>query len=191
MRAGVIGSRVVIVGESCSGKSTLAATLAGLLDAPFVELDALNWAPNWTPAPDQVFRDRIVEATKGDRWVVAGSYHRHAAELIWPRMDTLIWLDFPPRVTYPRIILRSWRRWRSNELLWGTNRERFWQQFKLWDEEASLIGYSLRHRREKQARFSTAMLDPRWTQARFLRLRSPAEVSALLDAVATPSIPRI
>ncbi|TVR63962.1 MAG: hypothetical protein EA426_00645 [Spirochaetaceae bacterium] len=42
-----IGTRIHVTGNSCSGKSTLARRLADLLNAPCVELDALNWLPGW------------------------------------------------------------------------------------------------------------------------------------------------
>ncbi|MEM9215818.1 MAG: shikimate kinase [Cyanobacteria bacterium P01_F01_bin.150] len=38
----VLGQRLLIVGNSCAGKSTLGAQLASGLNVPFVELDALN-----------------------------------------------------------------------------------------------------------------------------------------------------
>ena len=40
-----IGTRIHVIGNSTSGKSTLAARLAEALDAKFVELDAINWQP--------------------------------------------------------------------------------------------------------------------------------------------------
>jgi ABC-type bacteriocin/lantibiotic exporter with double-glycine peptidase domain len=43
-----VGQRIHVIGNSCSGKSTLAGQLARTLEVPFVELDALNWLPNWT-----------------------------------------------------------------------------------------------------------------------------------------------
>lgn len=45
--ASPIGRRVHVIGNSSSGKTTLAMRLARALDADFVELDALNWLPNW------------------------------------------------------------------------------------------------------------------------------------------------
>ena len=69
-----IGQRIHVIGNSASGKSTLAASLAESLDAAFVELDALNWLPGWVGLnetnPDE-FERRIREATMGERWVVA------------------------------------------------------------------------------------------------------------------------
>ena len=40
-----IARRIPVIGNSCSGKSTLGATLA--FRVPFVELDAINWHRRW------------------------------------------------------------------------------------------------------------------------------------------------
>ena len=42
-----IGRRIHVVGNSCSGKSSLGERLAAALQVPFVDLDALNWLPGW------------------------------------------------------------------------------------------------------------------------------------------------
>ena len=39
----LIGERISVIGGSCSGKSTFAEHLAGLIDGTYVELDALYW----------------------------------------------------------------------------------------------------------------------------------------------------
>ena len=38
--------RVMVVGTSCSGKTTLARGLSGALGVPHIELDALYWGPD-------------------------------------------------------------------------------------------------------------------------------------------------
>ncbi|MEX2374133.1 MAG: shikimate kinase, partial [Dehalococcoidia bacterium] len=57
-----IGQRINIMGNTGCGKSTLGQQLADLLDVSFVELDAVNWLPNWvglsTTDPDE-FRRRL------------------------------------------------------------------------------------------------------------------------------------
>ena len=49
-------NRVVVVGVTSSGKSTLAEKLSKRFDLSYIELDALNWEPNWQAAPLEVFR---------------------------------------------------------------------------------------------------------------------------------------
>ena len=69
-----LGQNIVIIGSSCSGKSTLAEELASLRGTRYVELDALWWEPEWTNPPLDVFRERVAGATEGDGWVIAGNY---------------------------------------------------------------------------------------------------------------------
>ena len=55
---------------------------------------------------------------------MAGLYATFSQRVFWPRLQMAIWLDLPlPRLVW-RVVARSWRRWRSKELLWGTNRIR-------------------------------------------------------------------
>ena len=169
------------MGSSCAGKSTLAAELAHRLGLEFIELDALYWRPRWESPSDEEFARTLREATAGHGWIVAGNYIRHTVPLYWEHLDTVIWLDFPNRTMVPRIITRSWRRWRKNELLWGTNYERFWVQFKLWDTKESLIAYNLRHRGRLRSRMLAAMAAPELGHLHWVRLSSPAEVRRWLE----------
>jgi adenylate kinase family enzyme len=68
--------RIVVVGTTGSGKTTLAGQLSERLGSPHIELDELNWGPNWTMRPDDVFRKSADEATSRDRWVLDGNYGR-------------------------------------------------------------------------------------------------------------------
>lgn len=114
--ASPIGRRIAVIGNTSSGKTTLGERLAGILAVPFVELDAINWQPNWVSLVEvnlAEFDRRVAEATSGAGWVTAGSYHTHSQRLFWPRLETIIWLDPPlPRLIW-RVLTRSWRRWRS------------------------------------------------------------------------------
>lgn len=184
-RAG-IGRRIIIVGPSCSGKSTLGEHLAGRLGVPFVELDALFWKPGWQESPPDEFRTRLFEAHAKEGWVSAGNYLRHTEDVTWPSAETVIWLDFPLWLTSWRVLRRSWRRWRQKELLWGTNYERFWDQFKLWDKEQSLIAYTVSRHARNQRVFVERMAQCTRDGRTFLRLRSPKEVAAFLRVVETP-----
>lgn len=179
-----IGQRIAIVGVTSSGKSTLAARLAAVLDLPLVELDALNWEPDWHALSDHdpaEFERRLREATAGDRWVVAGGYSSFTERIFWARLETVVWLDLPLAVVLRRVIARSWRRYRTREHLWGTNYERFWTQLKVWDRD-SLIRWAIQTHGKRRARYLSQLSDPRWAHIRFVRLTSTNEVDAFLAA---------
>ena len=189
-----IGRRIAVVGPSGSGKSALAAALAAHLGVPVIDLDALFHEPGWRPPPVEVFRTRVQsallapEAASG--YVSAGNYSA-VQDLVWERAETVIWLDLPLRVTLPRLMLRSWRRYNDRRLLWGTNRERFWGHLKLWSPPDSLIAWNISSHRRRRRHFEGAMRDPRWRQARFIRIRSTRGVEALRRDLGLPTGTRV
>jgi adenylate kinase family enzyme len=174
-----IGHRIHVTGNTGSGKSTLAGRLARALGVPLVELDALNWQPGWiglnATNPGELER-RMRAATAGDGWVVAGSYTSFSERAFWPRVETVVWLDLPVHRLVGRVLARSWRRWRSNELLWGTNHERFWPQLMVWRKQDSLVWWAVTQQKRKRRSMLGYMADARWSHVRFVRLTSPAEV---------------
>jgi hypothetical protein len=87
-----------------------------------------------------------------------------------------VFIDLPLPQLLWRVAWRSWRRWRSGELLWGTNRERFSSQLKVWDKHTSLLAWAIAEQRRKRRDFMAQRRDPRWRHVKFLWLRSSREV---------------
>jgi adenylate kinase family enzyme len=191
----MIGSRVLVWGSSCSGKSTLAAKLAERMHIPCVDLDALNWLPNWiglnATDPNRL-EERIRTATAGDAWVVAGSYTKQSQATFWPRLETIIWLDLPMRVLLYRVIKRSWQRWRNQELLWGTNYENFWDQLKVWKKEDSLVWWIVSRYHSRRRLTFEYITDPQWSHIQVLRFTRSRQVDDWLNSMPskTASEPR-
>ncbi len=127
--------RIVVIGTTSSGKSTLAKILAEKMGGDYIELDALYWEPNWVEAKVEVFRERVETATSSQVWVVAGNYRR-VRDLIWPKAQAVIWLDYSLPLLFWRLLTRTIRRWATQEELWNGNRETFWWHFKFWSEES-------------------------------------------------------
>ena len=121
-------NRVVVVGVTGVGKSTFAERLARRMQAQFIELDALYWQPEWTPAPHDEFSATVDQLTSGARWVTAGGYSA-VNHLTWGRADQMVWLRYSfPRVLW-RLTRRTVRRVVKKEVLWNGNRERFAHAF--------------------------------------------------------------
>ena len=101
--------RIVVVGRTGSGKTTLARELAASLGIPHVELDALYFGPQFSTVPLSVLRERTIDAVSGERWVTDGN-KKAVRDLVWPRADTVVWLDYPLVVSLWRLGKRAvWR----------------------------------------------------------------------------------
>jgi len=111
--------RIAVIGTSCSGKTTFAKSLAQKLQVNHIELDAIHWKPNWTPAPKEEFRALVREAVSSDAWVLDGNYSA-VSNIVWARATQLIWLNYPfPIVAYRALSRRSILK----EPMWAGNTE--------------------------------------------------------------------
>lgn len=115
-------SRVEVVGTSGSGKSTLARALSTGLGLARIELDALHWGPEWTEADPELLRARVEEAVRADRWVVDGNCPQ-VRDLVWPRAEAVVWLDYARPVVMRRVVWRTLVRAARREVLWSGNTE--------------------------------------------------------------------
>lgn len=166
----------MVVGTSCSGKTTLATQLATCLDYPRIELDALNWDPNWTMAPD--FLHRVDVATQPASWVLDGNYSR-ARHIVWERADTAIWLDYPLWLIYWRYFKRTARRVLLREELWNGNRESWHQLFS----KDSLFLWIWNTHARRQREYQALMADNRWPSITWMRFQSPRATNRWLQSI--------
>ena len=181
--------RIVVVGTTNSGKSTLAKKLADTFALDLIELDALHWEPNWQEAPLEVFRARIDRAIRSDRWIVAGNYHV-VRDLIWPRAEAVIWLDYALWTIFWQLTRGTFKRWWTKELLWGTNREDLWTHFKVWSEE-SLYHWLFKTYWRRKREFPRMFAEPRYGHLKVIQLKSQKETkrwfNTLIAAIPRPS----
>jgi len=106
-------SRIVIIGRTGSGKTTLGRKVAAFLGVPHVELDSLFFGPDFSTVPLEVLRERTVNAIAGDQWVTDGNKSA-VRDLVWPRADTIVWLDYSIWVSLWRLGRRAM--WRTSVL---------------------------------------------------------------------------
>ena len=165
------GLRIVIIGISGSGKTTMAQHLARLYGVPHIELDALHWQPNWTMEAPEIFREKVSKALSGPSWVTDGNYSK-VRDLVWPRATVLIWLDYPIPVILWQLVLRTIKRVIRREKLWNDNRETLRGVFFSKD---SLFLYVLRNYRRNRATWRRLLSDPAHSPLQVIHLRSRTE----------------
>jgi adenylate kinase family enzyme len=114
--------RVVVVGTSGAGKSTVAAALAALYGVPHVDLDDLATGPRWTRVPDDVFRARVQATLDTPAWIIDGDYQRKLGNRVLEHAEMAIWLDLPLRVSLARMWHRTSQLVREQTELGNGNR---------------------------------------------------------------------
>jgi adenylate kinase family enzyme len=171
--------RIVVVGTTGSGKTTLAGQLAAHLHVPHIELDALHWGPGWTPAAPDVFRKRVAAAVQGDAWVTDGNY-RVVRDVVWDRAAAVVWLDYPLPVILWRLLRRTLRRVLTREQLWNGNREQFGTAFL---SRESLFVWAVQTHQRRRRHLAADFAADRYRHLKLVRLRSPGAAQHWLAGV--------
>ena len=128
--------KIAIVGSSCSGKTTLARKLEQRLKLKRIELDAINWLPDWQELDYDEFAKIVDQETLADSWIVDGNYQSRLNGLTLQRADKIIWLNLPFATVYRRLFSRLYDRIIIGEELWSGNRESVWRT--LFDKDSLL-----------------------------------------------------
>ncbi len=176
--------RIAIIGTSCSGKTTLARRLAQTLSARHVELDALNWLPDWQPRSSEGFRRCVAQELSCPRWVACGNY-RQVRDIVWKRATTLIWLNYPFPIVLGRALLRTGRRVLLREELYSGNRETFRKSFM---SSQSIIWWVIRTHHRRRREYRALFQSPPYPHLQCLELRHPAEANHLLRSCAFEAV---
>ena len=176
--------RVVVIGTSCSGKTTLARQLSRVLGAPHVELDGIHWMPGWQLRPVDEVRRRVGEAAAAERWVMDGNYSS-VRDIVWGRATTVVWLNYPFRVVLWRALSRTIRRVITQEELFSGNREGFRQSFLSRD---SIILWAITSHGQTRRKYRRILDDGDFPHLRVIELRGPAEAKALVALLGAPSM---
>lgn len=113
--------RVLVIGTSGSGKSTIAARIAERLHLPYFATDPFYWEANWTPSPSQKVRELLTSIVEQEAWVLDGNLDEFRA-MVWSKADAVVWLDYPFWTTLRRITMRNLRWLMTREEIWSGNR---------------------------------------------------------------------
>ncbi|WP_406432546.1 adenylate kinase [Streptomyces sp. NBC_00631] len=170
--------RILVVGVTGAGKSTLARTLSGRLSLPYHEMDAVYFnGPGWA-VNDKLTAD-MARLTAGPRWIVDSLGYPEVRDLLWDRADTVIWLDYARRVIMPRVLHRSLRRTVRREVLFGGNRE----TWTGWLSREHPAWWAWSQHGARRVEVERRVRDPRFAPLDTLRFGHPDETAAWLASL--------
>jgi adenylate kinase family enzyme len=176
-------SRVVVVGSTGSGKTTVAHAIANALGVPHLEMDAVMHANGWNSTHDDEFQRILGVFADQDRWVMDGNYTSHGtSESTWPKADTFVWLDPKRRVVMSRVIRRTLRRMITRQQLWNGLREPLANLYKR-DPYENIIVWAWTRFEHVREKYERALADGVWDHARVYRLRSRREVDRFINSL--------
>jgi adenylate kinase family enzyme len=174
------GTRVIVIGTSGAGKTTLARKIAGPLGLPHIELDAINWQAGWRDLDrhDQPeFVRRVAQAIQAERWVADGNYGA-VRDMLWRQATHLVWLDYERPVIMARVIARSVRRAALGREVWfGTGNREHWRDFM---RPSHPIRWAWSTWRQRRRETEERLRRPEFAHLLVFRLRRPAEARRVL-----------
>lgn len=116
-------SRVLFYGVTGSGKSSAARAYAAATGLPeFSADDDIGWLPGWQQRTVEEQRDLAAAIAGQDRWVLDSAYGVWR-DVVVPRAELIIGLDYPRWLSLARLVRRSLRRAATREFVCNGNHE--------------------------------------------------------------------
>ncbi|RME95172.1 MAG: adenylate kinase [Bacteroidetes bacterium] len=85
--------RILILGNSGAGKTTLARRLATRTGLPLIHLDQHYWQPGWRQLSEPKWREKVTQLIASPQWIMDGNYSG-TWNLKLPAADLVIYLDY-------------------------------------------------------------------------------------------------
>lgn len=97
--------RILIVGNSGSGKSTFGKVLSKKLNLPLIHLDKYFWKAGWKPTVNEEWDEVIRDMTSKDKWIIEGNFTR-TFKVRALRSDFIFFYDYSSILCLYRIYKR-------------------------------------------------------------------------------------
>ncbi|MCA9333151.1 AAA family ATPase [Candidatus Saccharibacteria bacterium] len=163
--------RVCIVGCPGAGKTTFATKLAQKIDLPLVHLDYYYHQKKYDYYNDKVaWNKKVQELVQKESWIIDGNYSS-TFDIRFKRADTIIFLDFPRRVSFSRVLKRRIK-------LHGKKRKDMPEE---WNEKIDwyFIKYVWKFKGDSRSRVITAIENNKGKQ--IIVFKSPKETKKYLS----------
>ena len=171
--------RVVVVGTSCSGKTTYARQLARSLNVSHIELDAIHWQSNWRPRSVESFRKLVRSIVETDCWVLDGNYNV-VQDIVWGKATRIIWLNYPFLLVFWRALRRTVTRVFKKVELFSGNRETFKHAFLSKD---SILWWVLTTFQSRRRQYQTLFTGSKYPHLTYIELRNSHEAEVLINQI--------
>ena len=171
--------RVVVIGSSCSGKTTLAGRISGVRGVPHIELAAIHWLPQWRERPTEEFRELAALAVAGDRWVADGNYSV-VRDIVWARAPSIIWLNYSFPLVLWRVLNRTISRSVRGRVLFSGNKESLRMAFL---SRESIIWWVISTYHRRQREFPVLFQNPEFRHLDIIEFRKQRQADAFLGSL--------
>lgn len=111
--------KIIIFGCVGAGKTTLAKKISKKLQIKLFSTDKIIYDRNWKKRDKRTIQIKLKEIKRYNEWILEGIIAKELADKIKADYDTVIFLDFPKRIIFKRILLR-FRRGIKNKSEYGT-----------------------------------------------------------------------
>ena len=98
--------RIILIGNSGSGKSWLSKRIAGITGYPLFHLDKEHWRPNMAMAPREEKIARQQEIISGEEWIIDGNFSS-TLELRFAAADLIVFFDVKRLMCLVGVIQRN------------------------------------------------------------------------------------
>lgn len=167
-------SRVLFYGVTGSGKSSAARAYAQATGLPeFSADDDIGWLPGWQQRTVEEQRDIAAAIAAQDRWVLDSAYGVWR-DVVLPRAELVVGLDYPRWLSLARLVRRSLRRAWTREPVCNGNSETLVRLFA----EDSIIRWHFRSFTRKRQVMRGLQADPETPPA--VLFRHPRQLDAWL-----------
>ncbi len=171
-------NRILVIGCSGGGKSTLSQKIAARFGLVYVSIDRdVLWLPGWVQREKAEQRAIILAKVQGERWIMDGT-NPSTFDIRLPRADLVIWVRMPRLLCIWGAVTR-WIKWMGRtrpDMAPGCIEKVDWEFLRfIWTFEEKLTPKVL------------AGLAEHGPNVPFLQLKSRGEMRQLLDLLGRPA----